>query len=251
MNDGEQVFQFPAGVSQPLRQLIIWMMQPSYKRRAQSVDEVRKRLDAVEDEAKRQDKVKKETSSDDGEATRVATNKKKKPAPSTHHPSAITHHPSRWLWPTVIGAVVVIGGLMALLLGGGRGSSDQKTTPTNDIEEVQESPINVENFRFTSALGPCSYTGPLDNDSLPHGDGNAQFDRGDTYDGGFEHGVMQGDDCYYRFDNGDIYRGSFEDNHFKEGRIELKSSGYTFEGTFTKENQPDKGQWYDKDGKAL
>ena len=265
MNDGEQVFRFPSGVSQRMRQLIIWMMQPSYKRRAQSVAEVRKRLDAVEDETKPQDKAKEETPSD-GEATRVASSKKKKPSPSTHHPIPEQSSPARtcslarartrglsrrWLWPALIGAVVVIGGLLALLLGGGGGSEKNSVPEADNVIEKTDGTINVENFYFRSGLGACSYTGTLDEDSLPHGDGTARFDRGDYYDGTFEHGKMQGDSCYYRFDNGDEYRGSFEDDHFTQGRIELKSTGYTFEGTFTKQNQPDKGQWYDKDGKAL
>lgn len=40
-NEGEDAFHFPATVSTQMRQLILWMMQPSRKKRPQSVKEVR------------------------------------------------------------------------------------------------------------------------------------------------------------------------------------------------------------------
>lgn len=109
----------------------------------------------------------------------------------------------------------------------------------------------VENLYFKSGQGVCSYTGEVDDDDKPNGNGKAVFDRGDVYEGTFVHGKMSGTNCTYTFDNGDTYSGSFVDDHFDKGRIVLKKDGYVFEGTFTDKNQPKDGKWYDKDGKEL
>lgn len=44
--DGEEAFSFPASVGEPMRQLIYWLMQPDYRRRPQTIDEIEQRLSA-------------------------------------------------------------------------------------------------------------------------------------------------------------------------------------------------------------
>ena len=44
--DGEEAFSFPAFVSEPMRQLILWLMQHNYRQRPQTIDEIEQRLSA-------------------------------------------------------------------------------------------------------------------------------------------------------------------------------------------------------------
>lgn len=44
--DGEQAFRFPATVSQDMRQLVFWLMQPDYPKRPQTVGEIVERIEA-------------------------------------------------------------------------------------------------------------------------------------------------------------------------------------------------------------
>lgn len=108
----------------------------------------------------------------------------------------------------------------------------------------------VVNRYFKSALGVCSYTGPVDSDGQPHDTGEATFTDGRLYRGPFVHGNMEGTDAFFRYDNGDIFEGTFANNAFSQGRYILKDDGSYFEGTF-KNGQPDQGDWFDKQGNKL
>ena len=44
--DGEEAFSFPAFVSEPMRQLILWLMQHNYRQRPQTIEEIEQRLSA-------------------------------------------------------------------------------------------------------------------------------------------------------------------------------------------------------------
>lgn len=119
----------------------------------------------------------------------------------------------------------------------------------SSIEPEKEAKVVTNNY-FKSALGTYYYTGPVDVNGLPHGNGECRFTDGRIYRGYFDHGKMEGENAYFLYDNGDTFEGSFHDNRFAKGRYTLKSDGSYFIGSF-KNGQPDNGTWYDKRGNKL
>jgi hypothetical protein len=119
------------------------------------------------------------------------------------------------------------------------------------VQQAKEVTVKtVKDRYFKSALGVCSYTGPVDDEDQPNGRGEASFTDGRLYRGPFVHGTMEGDGVFFRYDNGDTFEGSFKNNAFARGRYTMKADGSYFEGTF-KDGQPDKGQWYDKNNNKI
>ena len=54
----------------------------------------------------------------------------------------------------------------------------------------------------------------------------------------------------FTFKDGGVYTGTFKDDHFEDGTFEA-TDGSRFEGHFSSNNKPQKGVWYDKNGKVL
>ena len=136
-------------------------------------------------------------------------------------------------------------------------STIENVTNEQDIKEAQllgastaPEDNQVSGFWFESALGFCSYTGPVDEKDKPHGTGEAKFNDGREYKGPFIHGVMEGENVFFKYDNGDTFEGTFVNNAFSEGKYTIKSDGSYFLGTF-KNGQPDRGNWYSKNGNRL
>ena len=124
------------------------------------------------------------------------------------------------------------------------------STVVTALKKKVAEPKQVTNLYFKSALGVCSYSGPVDDDNQPHGTGEASFTDGRLYKGPFIHGKMEGNNVYFRYDNGDTFEGSFRNERFYEGRYSLKSDGSYFVGKFSN-GQPSTGQWYDKNGNKI
>ena len=78
-------------------------------------------------------------------------------------------------------------------------------------------------MQYESPLGGCQYSGPIDELNLPNGIGEAFFNDGRYYQGGFEHGVFSGEDCYFRYANGDEFKGKFRKNQFYYGTYTIAS----------------------------
>ena len=108
----------------------------------------------------------------------------------------------------------------------------------------------VVDMAYESPLGMTSYTGEVDENNLPHGRGVARWAEGDilSYDGEWVHGVMEGETVYTRRD-GDVFKGKFTNNKYYEGRYTSNDGSY-FQGTF-KDGAPDKGSYYDLNGKEI
>jgi hypothetical protein len=120
-----------------------------------------------------------------------------------------------------------------------------------DEEVVEAAEVEVIDAEFVNDhLGEYNYSGPIDEDGMPHGVGEAKFVSGRFYNGPFDHGVMQGENAEFRMENGDIFKGSFKNNQFEKGTYTMVASGEYFQGTF-KDEQPSVGTWYSKDGKKL
>lgn len=109
-------------------------------------------------------------------------------------------------------------------------------------------------------LGECHYTGEIDEEGRPHDDkGYAEFmlngSVSATYQGGFDHGKLQGENVtfIYDYDNDkEEFKGSFKDNSFFEGTLTKTNTGWYYTGTFKRVDDnflgvPDSGTWYDKD----
>ena len=174
----------------------------------------------------------------------------------------------KWLWYMFF---YILGIICVLWWGNSLDTTDEDITDTvlDDADTVavvefleDEQPLQpilpkIEtDMEWDSPLGKAIYTGQIETTNgvnTPHGKGVARIVAGqysgNTYDGTFEKGMMQGETTYTQ-KSGDTFKGIFKDNKYYEGRYTIKSSGEYFEGTF-KNGQPDKGNWYDKNGKKL
>ena len=112
----------------------------------------------------------------------------------------------------------------------------------NQQEMDNDSSRIVERMRYTTAIGVCEYSGPVDKYDKPDGYGRAYFENGSYYEGDFINGVMYDDDAYFKFANGDVFRGLITNDYFKYGTFTKAEDNSFFEGSFTN-NKPDKGTW--------
>ena len=172
---------------------------------------------------------------------------------------------SRNLKPIIIsacaGLLLVVGGY-ALLHDSGPESSQPQTEeavedqPEEMAEEmVKEVPTQktVENERLTIPLcaegTSCTYTGQVNADGMPDGEGTVEFDNGDRLTGYFTNGNADGPNCTYTFKSGDKFEGSMKNNEFEKGKYTIPDGSY-FEGSF-KDYRPAVGTWYNKTGKVI
>ena len=108
---------------------------------------------------------------------------------------------------------------------------------------------HVTNLEYETKIGVCNYSGPVNDDNVPDGLGEAFFNDGRYYKGNFENGVMTGE-ATFKYGNGDTFVGTFRNNGFYEGKYTIKEDGSYFQGIFSN-GQPARGDWYDKNGKVL
>ena len=114
------------------------------------------------------------------------------------------------------------------------------------VESTKKSNI-VKSLKYKTSLGDCSYTGPVNENNIPDGIGEATFEHG-YYKGPFKAGIMEGKDCFFQYTtDGGTFEGEFRNNSFYQGKYTLKNDGSYFVGTF-KNGQPSVGTWYNKNG---
>ena len=154
--------------------------------------------------------------------------------------------------PLIIGVF-----LLFLIIGGGAAffavnkfmgdKPTTTTTTTTDAETVTDEPIygNDNSVAFT-------YTGEVNSDKKPHGQGVAKYTDSDkdTYSGKFQNGLRVDDNATLTFKNGDTYKGSFVADQYGEGVYTIKQDGSYFKGTF-RDFIPYNGAWYSKSDKQL
>ena len=161
-------------------------------------------------------------------------------------------------------AIVIVGiGIFFIMFSSKKEINTEENMLENSeiISALKENvPKNVSNILINTELGEARYSGQviertMDNEIqfIPQGKGTAKFINGEltgcTYEGEFKDGIMDGE-ANYTQKNGDIFIGKFKNNHYYEGKYIIKSSGEYYIGTF-KDGSPDKGNWFDKDGKQL
>lgn len=156
-----------------------------------------------------------------------------------------------------IAIVVFVVGLLLLIPKG------QKTANTSNYIGCDSDSVLVDygEAADTSACfmtingNECQYIGDVsyDNNGNPiaNGSGEADFDNGSYYKGPFSNGKMHGSSAYFRFANNDEFEGSFVNNHFSDGTYTVKETGEQFVGTFDSQGQPKSGTWFDKNGNVL
>jgi serine/threonine-protein kinase len=234
--DEDKAFTYPGQVSGQIRYLIKWMMTPKRQRRPQSVAQVKAFLQEPFTET-----------ADDDDKTVLDDKQESDSTPPIPKP-----FPVKWVASGVAGILFVVL-LFFVLKPSGNPDPESALDPTLVAAVQQAKEVTVKTVKdryFKSALGVCSYTGPVDDEDQPNGMGEATFTDGRLYRGPFVHGTMEGDGAFFRYDNGDTFEGSFKNNAFARGRYTMKVDGSYFEGTF-KDGQPDKGQWYDKQGNLI
>ncbi len=154
-----------------------------------------------------------------------------------------------------VALVIVIGGAIGIAISK-MSDGPIDVSPDNDVDADTATVVivGVTDKPITITTGPESkrkftYTGEVDADMLPSGEGEARYESGDkcTYKGKFDKGEMHDSGkATLKFDKGDKYEGSFEHGYYKKGRYTLADKSY-FEGTF-KDGQPYDGKWYNADG---
>lgn len=232
-------FTFPKPVSKKTQYLIRWMMKPNRQARPQTIGEVVEFLNKPFTE-----EIPDEKPDYDDEVTVIG----KSP---TSQKEPVENAKKKWIPYAAIGAIICIGLVIFAMTRGKTETSDLnidsvKTQYSSVLKEIDK----VDKMYFNSALGVCSYTGPVDNNRKPHGTGEVTFTDGRLYRGPFVHGKLEGSNAYFKYDNGDTFEGTFVNNGFSEGKYTIIEDGSYFIGNF-KNGQPDKGQWYDKNGKSL
>ncbi len=240
---GSKAFSYSKPVSAKTQHLIRWMMNPNREKRPHSVEEVRQFLE----KPFQKDAVKEDIPLDDDELTHMPDEPKVKKLPKDNNTK-------KWIPFVAVVAVLCIG--LAIFFATRAGENpvpivenvekDTAHIPSPSIEPLQK----VDKMYFDSALGVCSYTGTVDVNRKPHGTGEVKFTDGRIYRGSLVHGVFEGENVYFKYENGDTFEGSFVNNGFSKGKYTIKEDGSYFLGSF-KNGQPDKGNWYDKNGKSL
>lgn len=230
-----EAFIFPKGISEQMRKLILWMMNSNRRKRPQSVAEVRAFLTIEATESLPPDSV-------DDEGTRMPDNSSKKKEENSNEISPW----HKYRKAIISGVAVATMLILAIILW----PKDSEEMQTIDVTEDVPLPKTVTNLNVSSSIGDYSYTGPVNSEGKPDGTGEARFSDGRSYTGPFVNGIMQGKGAHFNMANGDSFEGEFQDNRFYEGQYTVRDDGSYFKGTF-KGGQPDKGQWYDKNGKRL
>ena len=243
--DKHLALPMPSGVSARMRNLVLWLMRTNRLERPDSVQAIQAYLDGNTGAGDKSDDV---TIVEQNDENNVRQTKQSSPAREETAPQS-NSEPSKSKKGLIIGiisALVIAAGVYWAL---GNNSSpvgpDEEMVDTTAV--VEEIVNTVSGVRVSIPLGTCTYTGEVNADGVPDGHGTAVFSNGDKCEGSFVNGDITGDDITYQFSDGDKFVGSFQNNGFYKGRYTTAADGRYFEGTF-KDNMPDKGQWYDKNG---
>lgn len=256
--DKHLALPFPGGVSEEMKKLVLQLMHTNRRQRPQDVSELQKVLDKSPSIPKMQDNY-----SADDEETIVAPTEKKQIGPEKKEiePEVIVSDVkkkggfNKKVLLGVIGALLLLLIIISCFYYTSHKSSLVITHEVDSIIEVDDvisKPYTiVEHMQYNTAIGMCQYTGNVDKNRLPDDfEGEAYFNDGRYYKGGFEHGVLTGPNAYFKYPNGDVFKGTFKNNAFDWGEYTIAEDGSSFHGSF-KNGQPDKGNWFDKNGKVI
>ena len=267
-SDKHQSLSFPNGVNEDMKKMVLQLMQTNRKRRPQTINEVsailKQQPARSEETAEKPVKINIEEP-EDSEVTIIATPKSEStvvehhatsvpntnPKPSPMVEDIIESDDSREnssFWKIVITIAVGIVAIFLIDNGGFISGNDAQEPAVQQVENT--GPKTVTRMQCKIGQGDCQYTGSVDENNMPNGNGEAFFNDGRYYKGGFDHGVLSGDDCYFKYANGDTFRGKFRNNSFYYGTYTIASDKSYYVGSY-KNGQPDGGTWYNKNGKVI
>ena len=252
-DDKHLALPLPTNLSAKTRDLVLWLISPARTARPQSVAEIENFLNSqpISPPPIPTEDVIEETSFDKKPAKveqKPAPSEKKSVTAEKKEPRAvkIENKPKNHIGKYIVSALLML--LLCGLVGYGYYKFSSPIGGTYEWTEG-ESPTSVKNESMTIPLGKCTYTGEVFM-GKPNGKGTAVFKNGDKLIGTFDNGSVSGEGIEYYFSNGDKFYGIIKNDHLSKGRYTVGEDGSYFEGTF-KNNQPNKGQWYDKNGNPI
>lgn len=232
--DKHNVLPIPQSTSSGMKRLVLQMMQTNRLQRLQSIDAIVVAEQSRKEESKHAPMRKaaaKISTAYDHEATIISKSKAKKEkktdvfnsqsvpkqkveiqstSQNSHNsPSYVIDEGkvSNWVIFCILVGLAILGVFASEIIIGGNSVEEPTTT-------ISSSPKKAENMRYETEIGSCLYTGSLDEDNKPHGRGEAEFDDGRYYSGGFNHGILEGDYCFFMYSNEDFFWGEFRNNYF-------------------------------------
>ena len=247
---------FPDGVSEDTKKLVLELMHTNHRQRPHSVSDIKTLIEGFEAEPNSEDEVTIIAYPNKKEEHKIKPIEPQKKEIKTEGKTKTHPKPNgsmKWIWWGVAGIIVLVLIVLASIYYPSSGRSSVQRADTDTIEEVVDSIIDVikvERMQYNTAIGMCQYTGLVSNNIPDDSQGEAFFDDGRYYKGGFVNGVLSGDNCYFKYSNGDVFKGSFKNNAFERGEYTIAEDGSSFHGSF-KNGQPDKGNWFDKNGKVI
>lgn len=249
--DAEAALPMPATISKKTRDLIFWLMKPNRKMRPQSVADVKQFLMEVPEQPQQP-----KPSEPKKEEDETLLKKKKGQTPPAPPPTPKKVGGSKKTVTyllVALAAICVGGGVMVLSQSQCSGKSETLASDTLAADTLPT--IAVTDQEVTVSSGPenmrsYTYTGDVDENEMPQGEGTAQFAKygnvpAATYVGHFEQGLCTGKGTL-TFTSGDKFEGTFDGGFYKEGTYTLSDGSY-FKGTF-KSGSPWDGTWYNSKG---
>ena len=259
--DKHLALPFPESVSDGMKYCVLWMMKTNRLQRPQSIDEIIKAEKDKKNTPKTSKAPHNSTTRDtsDDEETIIAEPQPKPGGRKTNIPPTVDNSSTEEKSDSlvfdneqprkggyILFAFIVIGIVVCIFIGGFVYESCD-----SNVSQVEASvPQIVFQMQYQTAIGNCQYSGPVDDANIPNGIGEAIFSDGRYYKGGFEHGVLTGEDCIFRYPEGDDFLGKFRNNMFWYGKYTIAKDESYYVGSF-ENGKPNDGTWYDKNGKVI
>lgn len=248
-DDKHLALPMPSSLSAKLHHLVLWLMKTNRQDRPSSVK-------AIQDFLNNDDSLEKTSGIDDETIVEQSDNAK-----VCQHTSKVTNnHQTNSPDPIPQGKSkkgIVIGVISAIVIAliisqlfGKRNATSDGNLEAVDTTMVVEEPSTLSDVILSIPLGTCTYTGEVNADGMPNGQGIAVFNNGDKLVGTFVNGSVSGDGIEYNFSNGDKFYGTIKNDHLSKGRYTVGEDGSYFEGTF-ENDQPATGHWYSKNGENI
>ena len=257
--DKHLALQMPANCSEKLRNLVLWLMNTNRITRPQNIEEIKEYLSGGKSQGP--SKIDETILPVDDSPKVVASDKqiRKETTPANNSTrKGRQYYIGRKKQRTVVLASIIIAAILLIIFASRIVHSDNRTAylPALDSDTIvsntlQDKSIAVTKKHCKVMQGNCTYSGYVNEDGVPNGEGEAWFDDGRYYKGNFANGMLVDDHASFRYPNGDTYEGSFVNDHFSNGRYTINQDKSYFIGSYDEQGQPKKGAWYDKNGRKI
>lgn len=271
--------QFPQTLGIAFRSFIEWLLQTDSKSRPNSIEQVKQYLDRVNNPNSDrtlgtplpnmpQWKAQQEPEDEDEISqpgvkvkTRQPAGKSPKKNVSDKGQDGKEGGPNMKVLIAAVAALIVVAAVVLFMLmkSGNENNESQVASTPETSTQVQEPTTTIEGVAKSvtgEVMGEVgdrfSYTGQINSEGQPHGRGEAKYDDGTVYNGGWLNGKWDGDDCDMTIPaDGALpeqhFRGTMRNDEYANGRITFGNDKSYYEGTF-KNNAPLDGAYYNADG---